>query len=170
MTSCPLAGAYFRNAYNAGDVMWAMGLSWHDTVLPMLVDGYLPVERARELLTMIEARRLTKERLTQHYFDHMTNGADQHDGDDNHDDLVIRAQKPSWPAPDAVNHVTGSDPASGAPGLPHPPGGGSDRFATFGGPADEPVLRHLGQVVVTEICKAVRRSSAANTHRSPWEG
>jgi hypothetical protein len=72
------SGAYFRNAYNAGDVMWAMGLSWHDTVLPMLVDGYLPVERARELLTMIEARRLTKERLTQHYFDHMTNGADQH--------------------------------------------------------------------------------------------
>lgn len=72
-------GGYFRNSYNLGDVMWAMGLSWPDTVGSMLdSDGYLPLERARELLAMIEAKPLTKERLTQHYFGHMTNGVEQH--------------------------------------------------------------------------------------------
>src|SRR5262249_34565343 len=65
------SGGYFRNGYNDSDIMWAMGLSWH-TVGEMLdADGYLPVERARELLAMIEARGLTKERLAQHYFDHV---------------------------------------------------------------------------------------------------
>jgi hypothetical protein len=73
------SGGYFRNGYNSGDVMWAMGLSWPHTVGDMLdSEGYLPVERARELLAMIEARPLTKERLTQHYLDHMTNGVEQH--------------------------------------------------------------------------------------------
>jgi hypothetical protein len=73
------SGGYFRNGYNSGDVMWAMGLSWPHTVGGMLdSEGYLPVERARELLAMIEARPLTKERLTQHYLDHMTNGVEQH--------------------------------------------------------------------------------------------
>jgi hypothetical protein len=68
------SGGYFRNGYNSGDVMWAMGLSWPFTVGEMLdSEGYLPVERARELLAMIEARPLTKEKLTHHYFDHMTN-------------------------------------------------------------------------------------------------
>jgi hypothetical protein len=41
-------------------------------------EGYLPVERARELLAMIEARPLTKERLAQHYFDHITHSVEQH--------------------------------------------------------------------------------------------
>jgi len=73
------SGGYFRNGYNAGDVMWAMGLSWQRTVEPMLdADSYLPVDRARELLAMIETRPLTKERLAQHYFNHMTHGSDQH--------------------------------------------------------------------------------------------
>jgi hypothetical protein len=73
------SGAYFRNGYNSGDVMWAMGLSWPHTVGGMLdSEGYLPVKRARELLAMIEARPLTKERLTQHYFDHITQGVEQH--------------------------------------------------------------------------------------------
>ena len=62
------SGAYFRNGYNSSDVMWAMGLSWPHTVGGMVdSEGYLPVERARELLATIEARPLTKERLTQHY-------------------------------------------------------------------------------------------------------
>jgi len=26
------SGGYFRNSYNSGDVMWAMGLSWPHTV------------------------------------------------------------------------------------------------------------------------------------------
>jgi hypothetical protein len=59
--------------------MWAMGFSWPHTVGGMVdSEGYLPVERARELLTMIEPRPLTKERLTQHYFDHITQGVEQH--------------------------------------------------------------------------------------------
>ena len=67
------SGAYFRNGYNSGDVMWAMGLSWPHSVGCMLdSEGYLPVKRARELLAMIEARPLTEERLTQHYFSHHT--------------------------------------------------------------------------------------------------
>jgi hypothetical protein len=73
------SGAYFRNGYNSGDVMWAMGLSWPHTVGGMLdSEAYLPVERARELLVMIEARPLIQERLTQHYFDHITHGVEQH--------------------------------------------------------------------------------------------
>lgn len=48
------SGGYFRNGYNDGDVMWAMGLSWVDTVHPMLdVERCLPIERARELIAMI---------------------------------------------------------------------------------------------------------------------
>ena len=73
------SGGYFRNGYNSGDVMWAMGLSWQDTVSPMLdAEGHLPVEKARELLAMIEERPLTKERLARHYFEHMTNGREEH--------------------------------------------------------------------------------------------
>jgi hypothetical protein len=73
------SGGYFRNSYNTGDVMWATGLSWPGTVGGMLdSEGYLAVERARELLAMIEARPLTKERLGQHYFDCIAHGVEQH--------------------------------------------------------------------------------------------
>jgi hypothetical protein len=72
------SGGYFRNGYNAGDLMWALGLSWHDTVSPMLDQGYLPIARARELIAMIEARPLTRERVAAHIFEHMTNGIDEH--------------------------------------------------------------------------------------------
>ena len=59
--------------------MWAMGLSWPYTVGGMLVsEGYLPMERARDLLAMIEARPLTKERLTQHYLYQIAHGVEQH--------------------------------------------------------------------------------------------
>ena len=34
-----VSGGYFRNGYNAGDIMWAMGLSWWGTVSPMLTDN-----------------------------------------------------------------------------------------------------------------------------------
>ncbi len=70
---------HFRNSYNSGDVMWAMGLSWPGTVGNLLdSESYLPVESARELLAMIEARPLSKERLAQHYFDHITKGVEHH--------------------------------------------------------------------------------------------
>jgi len=72
------SGGYFRNGYNAGDIMWALGLSWQDTVSPMLDQGYLPIARARELIAMIEARPLTRERVAAHIFEHMTNGFCEH--------------------------------------------------------------------------------------------
>jgi hypothetical protein len=72
------SGGYFRNGYNAGDCMWAMGLSWWGTVSPMLKRGYLSIKCARELVAMIEERPLTRERLAAHYFDNMTNGVEQH--------------------------------------------------------------------------------------------
>jgi hypothetical protein len=68
-------GAYFVNYYNAGDVMWAMGLSWHETVAPMLdTEQRLSVDRARELLAMVEARPLTREVVARHIFENMTDG------------------------------------------------------------------------------------------------
>ncbi len=65
-------GGYYRSSYGVDDVMWAMGLSWPETVGAML-DGndFLPVERARELIAMIEARPLTKETLRHHYRENM---------------------------------------------------------------------------------------------------
>jgi hypothetical protein len=73
------SGGYFRNGYNAGDIMWAMGLSWWGTVTPMLTDdGHLPVPRAKELLKMIEGRALTKERVSRHYLEHFTDGENKH--------------------------------------------------------------------------------------------
>jgi hypothetical protein len=72
-------GSYFRNGRNVGDVMWAMGLSWEDTVGPMLDESeHLPVERARELVSVIEARPFTKEYLTRFYLEHMTGDTDPH--------------------------------------------------------------------------------------------
>jgi hypothetical protein len=73
------SGGYFRNGYNAGDIMWALGLSWHDTVSPMLDhQGYLPIARALELIEMIEARPLIRERVAAHIFEHMTDGICEH--------------------------------------------------------------------------------------------
>jgi hypothetical protein len=73
------SGGYFRNGYNAGDVMWAMGLSWDGTVKPMLNDERdLPIPRARDLIEMIEARPLTRERVAAHIFEHMTDGINEH--------------------------------------------------------------------------------------------
>jgi hypothetical protein len=73
------SGAYFRNGYNAGDVMWALGLSWHGTVKSMLDESHhLPTDKARELVAMIEARPLTRESVGKHLLAHMTNGKEEH--------------------------------------------------------------------------------------------
>lgn len=71
-------GGYFRNGYNSGDVMWAMGLSWSGVVGPMLTDGRLPIERAQELVALVEAHPLTDERLGRVYLAELTNGVDLH--------------------------------------------------------------------------------------------
>jgi hypothetical protein len=71
------SGGYFRNGYNCGDVMFAMGLSWHDTVRPLLDDsGHLPIDQAHKLLAIVEERPLTRERLSRHYLEHMCNGVE----------------------------------------------------------------------------------------------
>jgi hypothetical protein len=71
------SGGYFRDAYNDFDVMWAMGLSWCDTVSSMLDDDtiHLPIERAKELVALIESRPLTKEVLTRHYLENIAGGS-----------------------------------------------------------------------------------------------
>jgi hypothetical protein len=72
------SGGYFRNGYNVGDVMWAMGMSWDD-IFPLLDRGCrLSIYHARELIGMIEARPLTKESIATHYLKNMTNGVNEH--------------------------------------------------------------------------------------------
>tara|TARA_B100000686_G_scaffold325802_1_gene382966 strand:- start:64 stop:501 length:438 start_codon:yes stop_codon:yes gene_type:complete len=45
---------YFRDSYNSSCVMWAMGMSWWDDVLPMLdKDGNLSHEDTLKLINMI---------------------------------------------------------------------------------------------------------------------
>jgi hypothetical protein len=74
-----ISGGYFRNSYNANDVMWAMGLSWWDLVIPMLDEnGLLPIARARELVAMIEARPLTREALARHFLENVVDGDNKH--------------------------------------------------------------------------------------------
>jgi hypothetical protein len=56
-----VGNGYFRCA---DDLLWAMGLSWSNTVGPMLDGkGFLPVSRTAELLALIESHPLTNERL-----------------------------------------------------------------------------------------------------------
>ena len=53
------SGGYFRNAYNSSDIMWAMGLSWRHVQTMLDAEHRLPIERARDLLALIETRPLT---------------------------------------------------------------------------------------------------------------
>ena len=56
-----VGNGYFRCA---DDLLWAMGLSWSNTVAPMLDEKeFLPVSRAAELLAVVESHPLTNERL-----------------------------------------------------------------------------------------------------------
>jgi hypothetical protein len=73
------SGGYFRNGYNSGDVMWAMGLSWRGDVGEILDSEHrLSIDHARALIAKIEARPLTRERIAQHIFEHMTSGVLDH--------------------------------------------------------------------------------------------
>ena len=56
-----VGNGYFRCG---DDLLSAMGLSWSNTVAPMLDEKeFLPVSRAAELLALIESHPLTNERL-----------------------------------------------------------------------------------------------------------
>jgi hypothetical protein len=48
---------YFRDSYNATNVLWTVGLSWWQDVVPMLKGGNLRPLKTRELLRMIKSRR-----------------------------------------------------------------------------------------------------------------
>jgi hypothetical protein len=73
------SGGYFRNGYNTGDVMWAMGLSWRNDVGAMLdSEGRLPIDQACALIAKIETRPLTRERVARHIFEHMTDSVVVH--------------------------------------------------------------------------------------------
>jgi hypothetical protein len=54
------SGGYFRNGFNSGDVMAAIGLSWGMVFSMLDAERRLPVERARELIGIIEERPLTR--------------------------------------------------------------------------------------------------------------
>jgi hypothetical protein len=74
-----LSGGYFRNAYSSGDIMWTMGLSWSDDVGSRLdAEDRLSIDHARELVAMIEARPLTRQRIARHFLENMTDGVQKH--------------------------------------------------------------------------------------------
>jgi hypothetical protein len=64
------SGGYFRNAYNGTDVMAALGSSWNAVYAMCDAEQRLPVERARELVAMIEARPFTRELYAHHLLHH----------------------------------------------------------------------------------------------------
>jgi hypothetical protein len=70
------SGGYFHNGYNAGDVTWAMGMDWRDVGALLDKKRRLPTKRACELVAKIKACPLTRERVGQHIYQHMTNGMD----------------------------------------------------------------------------------------------
>jgi hypothetical protein len=72
------SGGYLRNAYNASDVMWAMGMSWKDVYKMLDKEGRLPIECARKLVAAIEERPLTDEQIGAHVYKHMTGGINEH--------------------------------------------------------------------------------------------
>ena len=55
------SGGYFRDAYNAWDLLWALGLGWNKDVLPMLItdERLLPISASASM-----ARSLTHQSLS----------------------------------------------------------------------------------------------------------
>jgi hypothetical protein len=65
------SGGYFRNGYNCGDIMWAMGLSWSAVGDMLDEQHYLPIDRAKELIAMVEGRPFTEEMVARHYLQNL---------------------------------------------------------------------------------------------------
>jgi hypothetical protein len=62
---------YFRDSYNASSVFQVMDLSWWELGDKLLDEtAHLPVDKAKELLAMIEQRPISYERVTAHYEQH----------------------------------------------------------------------------------------------------
>jgi len=68
-----LDDCYFYDPYSYLSVMWAMGMSWWQEVVPMLKnDGHLPLDKCEELLQMIEASDVLLERCTDSEFEEIS--------------------------------------------------------------------------------------------------
>jgi hypothetical protein len=92
------SGGYFRNGYNCGDIMWAMGLSWSDVRLMLDSKFFLPIARASELLDMVEAHPLTREKVEAHVSEHiMTNDTKGRDMQQMLQDMIGKTQKKEPP-------------------------------------------------------------------------
>jgi hypothetical protein len=72
------AGGFFRNGYDAGDVMFAIGMSWQDVGRMLDDESCLPIPRARELLAIIKSRPLTRQGVGRHVLENMMDGCDGH--------------------------------------------------------------------------------------------
>ena len=74
------SGGYFRDAYNAWDLLWALGLGWNKDVLPMLItdERLLPISAVGGLIAAIEERPLTRERVESHYLENVCDGIVRH--------------------------------------------------------------------------------------------
>lgn len=57
------SNAYFRDSYNPSSLLDKLGLSWWADVIPMLEEGYLPIERAKEFLMILENITLNEEKV-----------------------------------------------------------------------------------------------------------
>jgi len=53
----PVSG-YFRDSYNLTSVLGRMELSWWRDVKPMLEKGFLPVEKTKEFLKMVQSKQV----------------------------------------------------------------------------------------------------------------
>ena len=60
-----LDDCYFYDPYSYLSVMWAMGMSWWQEIIPMLKnDGHLPLDKCKELLQIIKDSNVVLERCT----------------------------------------------------------------------------------------------------------
>tara|TARA_R110002020_G_scaffold473812_1_gene703644 strand:+ start:339 stop:776 length:438 start_codon:yes stop_codon:yes gene_type:complete len=63
---------YYRDSYNSGSVLWAMGLSWWNDILPMLDDeGTLDKDGIETFLGLVEDKPLS---VSSEFLEHMPEG------------------------------------------------------------------------------------------------
>lgn len=57
---------YFRDSYNDTSLFWLLGLSWWELGDQLLdEEGFLPIDKARELLALLESRPVTSARMNE---------------------------------------------------------------------------------------------------------
>jgi hypothetical protein len=71
-------GGCFRNGYNAGDLMFALGRSWDEVYQMLDTERRLPIEKARELLAILEATPLSVQFVANYIAKHWSSGKNTH--------------------------------------------------------------------------------------------